>query len=121
MLLIFFTYCSEALLVLLGAARELLVGDEVVQTLHVRLEALGRLGGHLDAGLQDGDGELGVRARAEPQSELGVRLFDLQALDQLVQLRHPAQRQVTVGQEHPVALTTRRVSLHNASVSQLID
>lgn len=45
-----------------------------------------------------------MRAAAEPQSEVRVRLLHLQLLHQLVKLRHPAQGQVTVGQEHPVTL-----------------
>jgi hypothetical protein len=58
--------------------------------------------GHLDAGLQDGDWEVWVGARAEPQAEGRVRVLHLQLLHQLVQIRHPRQRQVAVCQEHPV-------------------
>ena len=70
----------------------------------VSVTDLRRLGSHLDADLQDGDGELRVRAAAEPQSEVRVGLLYLQLLYQLVKLRHPAERQMTVGQEHPVTL-----------------
>lgn len=65
---------------------------------------LRRLCSHLDADLQDGDGELRVWATAEPQSEVRVRLLHLQLLHQLIQLRHPTEGQVTVGQEYPVTL-----------------
>ena len=65
---------------------------------------LRRLCCHFDADLQDGDGELWMRAAAEPQSEVRVRLLHLQLLHQLVKLWHPAQGQVTVGQENPVTL-----------------
>ena len=65
---------------------------------------LGRLCCHLDADLQDGDGKLWMRAAAEPQSEVRMRLFHLQLFHKLIKLRHPAQGQVTVGQEHPVTL-----------------
>ena len=68
---------------------------------------LGGLGGHLDALLQNGDGEVWVGGGAEPQPELRVRFFHLQLFHQLVQLGHPAQRQVTVGKEHPFALTAK--------------
>ena len=67
---------------------------------------LRRLGGHLDAGLQDRDGEVRVGTAAEPEPEVLVRLLHLQLLHQLVQLRHPAERQVAVGEEHPVTLET---------------
>lgn len=50
---------------------------------------LGRLCGHLDAGLQDGDGEVGVRAGAEPEAEGRVRVLHLQLFYQLVQMGHP--------------------------------
>lgn len=65
---------------------------------------LRRLCSHLDADLQDGDGELRVWATAEPQSEVRVRLLHLQLLHQLIQLRHPTEGQVTVGQKYPVTL-----------------
>ena len=72
---------------------------------------LGRLGGHLDADLQDGDGEFRVRAAAQPQPEVWVGLLHLELFNQFVQLGHPAERQVTVRQEHPVTLLeTVRVS-----------
>ena len=67
---------------------------------------LGGLSGHLDALLQDGDGEVRVGRGAQPQSEFRVRFFHLQLLHKLVQLWHPAQRQVAVGKEHPFALNT---------------
>ena len=38
---------------------------------------LGRLSGHLDAGLQDGDGEGGMGGGAQPQPEIFVGLLDL--------------------------------------------
>ena len=68
---------------------------------------LGGLGGHLDALLQNGDGEVWVGGGAEPQSEVWVGVRGLQLLYQLVQLGHPAQGQVTIGKEHPFALTTK--------------
>ena len=76
----------------------------VHQPRHVRLEALGRLGGHLDAALQDADRELRVRGGREPQAERVVRLAHGQALDDLVELVEPRHHQVAVGKEHPVAL-----------------
>lgn len=72
-------------------------------------EHLGGLGGHLDARLQDGDGEVRVGRGAEPQPEVGVRLLHRQLLHQLVQFRHPGQRQVAVGEEDPV--TCREVEV----------
>eukprot|EP00952_Eustigmatos_sp_NYUAD-ZCMA_P011219 45653-Eustigmatos_ZCMA.PRE.1 len=56
--------CEEQLLVLaLGLATlEMLLSDQVVELEHVSPQPARRLGGHLDAPLQDGDGELGVRA-----------------------------------------------------------
>ena len=67
---------------------------------------LWRLCGDLDALLEDGDGEVRVGRGAQPQSEVRVGVRGLQLLHQLVQLRHPAQRQVAVGKEHPVPLQT---------------
>ena len=96
---------EEELLVLVGllAYVELGVGHLGVEALGVGLDALGRLGGDLDARLEDGDGKVGMGARAQPQAKVLVHRVGLQLLDNLVQLRHPAQRQVTVGQKYPVA------------------
>lgn len=69
---------------------------------HVPQLDLGWLSGHLDAGLQDGNGEVRVGRGAEPQAEVCVRFFHLQMLYQLVQLGHPGEGQVAVCQEHPV-------------------
>ncbi|KAH3750506.1 hypothetical protein DPMN_185032 [Dreissena polymorpha] len=63
--------------------------------------------GHLDACLQDGDGELRVWTEAEPEPELRVRFLHLQLLHQLVQLRHPAEGQVAVCKEYPDTLQER--------------
>ena len=66
---------------------------------------LGWFGGHLDAGLQYGDGEAGMGVATEPQTEVRVWLLGLQLLlHNLVQLRHPAEGEVAVGQKHPVTL-----------------
>ena len=43
---------------------------------HVGMHLWG-LGGHLDGGLQDGDGEVWVRGGAEPQSEVRVARLHL--------------------------------------------
>ena len=59
--------------------------------------------GHLDAGLQDGDGEVWVGAGAEPEAEGRVWILHLQLLHQFIQVRHPGQRQVAVGEEYPVS------------------
>ena len=59
--------------------------------------------GHLDAGLQDGDGEVWVGAGAEPEAEGRVRILHLQLLHQFIQVRHPGQRQVAVGEEDPMS------------------
>lgn len=91
-------------LVLLLTASELLLGYQVVETLQVGFQALRRLGGHLDARLQDADGELWVGGAGEPKAEIGMRLLYLQLLYELVKLWHPGERQVTVGQEDPVTL-----------------
>ena len=48
-----------------------------------------------------------MRAAAEPEAEVRMRVFYLELLYQFVKLRHPAEGQVTVGQEHPVTLETR--------------
>ena len=72
---------------------------------------LGWFSGHLDAGLQDGDGELRVRGGREPEAEFRMGLLHLELFHQLVQLRHPGQRQVAVGQEHPVTLDTDTLSV----------
>ena len=65
---------------------------------------LWRLGGDLDTILQYGDGKIGMRAGAEPQSEVGVHAAVLELLDHLIQLGHPGEREVAVGQEHPAAV-----------------
>ncbi len=49
-----------------------------VQALKVGADALRGFGGHLDARLQDADGEVGCRSRAEPQTKVFVRLVLLQ-------------------------------------------
>ena len=59
--------------------------------------------GHLDAGLQDGDGEVWVGAGAEPEAVGRVRILHLQLLHQFIQVWHPGQRQVAVGEEYPVS------------------
>lgn len=64
---------------------------------------LWRLCGHLDAGLQDRDREVWVGAGAEPEAEGRVWILHLQLFHQFVQVRHPRQRQVAVGQEHPMS------------------
>mmetsp|Transcript_145724 Transcript_145724/g.254364 ORF Transcript_145724/g.254364 Transcript_145724/m.254364 type:complete len:270 (-) Transcript_145724:5040-5849(-) len=77
------------------------VSQQVVQAHQVRLEPRGRLRGHLDAHLQDGDGELLVGRGAEPQPEVVVRLLRGQVVDDLLQLRQPAEHQVAVRKEDP--------------------
>ena len=52
---------------------------------------LGRLCCHLDPGLEDGYGELGIRTAAEPEAEVRMRFLNLQLLYEFVQLRHPAE------------------------------
>lgn len=64
-------------LVLFLAAVELRLRYQVVQTFQICFQAFWRLGGHLDAGLQDADGELGVGGAGEPQSEVGVSFLYL--------------------------------------------
>jgi len=83
---------------------------------------LRRFGGHFDARLEDGDGELGVGTAAEPETEVRVRrrILGLKVFNVLVQLRHPTQRQVTIGQKHPVTLqrsatSGQKVRLRNLS------
>ena len=65
---------------------------------------LRRFSGHLDSSLEYRDGEIRVRWGRQPQSELRPRLLHLQLFYKLVQLWHPWQWQVTVGQENPFAL-----------------
>ena len=73
---------------------------------------LRRFCSHLDADLQDGDGELRVWTAAEPQSEVRVWLLHLQLLHKLIQLWHPAEGQVTIGQEYPVTLQYRQYTVN---------
>mmetsp|Transcript_34849 Transcript_34849/g.109443 ORF Transcript_34849/g.109443 Transcript_34849/m.109443 type:complete len:531 (-) Transcript_34849:195-1787(-) len=88
---------------LLPAALELLVRDDVVELEHVRAQAARRLRRHLDAALQDRDGELGRRRRAQPQAVARVRVLRLDVvLDDLLEARHPREHQVAVREEHPV-------------------
>mmetsp|Transcript_6911 Transcript_6911/g.16610 ORF Transcript_6911/g.16610 Transcript_6911/m.16610 type:complete len:820 (-) Transcript_6911:3765-6224(-) len=70
---------------------------------HVGLEALRRLFGHLDAGLQHGDGEGLGGHRGEPEAELGVGLVLLHLLGDALELGHPRDRKVTVLKQDPVA------------------
>ena len=90
------------------APRELRVVHVVVEPDHVCLEALGRLRHHLDARLQDGDGELGVRVGREPEPEIAVGLALREALHDLLQGVHPGDHEVAVGQQDPVPLLHAR-------------
>ena len=67
---------------------------------------LGRFCGHIDAAVEDGDGEVRVGIAGEPQAELRVAddLVGLDLPDQDVQTAQPRDRQVTVCQEYPVTL-----------------
>lgn len=102
---------------------ELGLGYQAVKPFHVCLQTFRRLGGHLYARLQDRYGKLGSRARAKPQSAIGSAALSLsthvtltikrkpelrvygftgrQRFHDLVQFRHPAERQVAIREEHP--------------------
>lgn len=62
--------------------------------------------GHLDASLQDCDRKLRMWRGAEPEPEVWVGLLHLELLHQLVQPGHPGEREVAVGEEHPVTWRT---------------
>lgn len=79
------------------ASRKSAVPDGTVGTGYLMSRYLWWFCGHLDAGLQDGDGEVWVGAGAEPKAEGRVRIFHLQLFHQFVQIRHPRQGQVAVG------------------------
>mmetsp|Transcript_3223 Transcript_3223/g.10042 ORF Transcript_3223/g.10042 Transcript_3223/m.10042 type:complete len:296 (+) Transcript_3223:681-1568(+) len=86
-----------------GIVVEVLFGDAVVQALHVGLDARGRFGGHLDGALQNADRECRGRRRAQPQSEVFVRLHHREAVDDLFKLLKPRNHQMAVGEEHPAS------------------
>mmetsp|Transcript_372 Transcript_372/g.699 ORF Transcript_372/g.699 Transcript_372/m.699 type:complete len:251 (-) Transcript_372:1384-2136(-) len=90
----------------LGARLEpLLVGDGVsAEGLHqVRLQAHGGLVGHLDAVLQDRDGEHGRGVGGQPQAEVAVGLLLGQVLTDLLQVAEPGDCEVAVLEDNPVA------------------
>lgn len=76
---------------LADASRKKAGPDGTLGASYLRAPYLRRFRGHLDAGLQDGDREARVGARAEPEAEGRVRIFHLQLLHQLVQIGHPRQ------------------------------
>lgn len=46
-----------------------------------------------------------MRTRTEPQPKLGVHFAGLQNFHDFIQFGHPAQGQVAIGQEHPLAFS----------------
>eukprot|EP00959_Pyramimonas_sp_CCMP1952_P400898 8400375-Pyramimonas_sp.AAC.2 len=89
----------------LGAVLVLLRGHVVKGAVDVRLDALRRLVGELDAVLQHQHREGGGGHGRKPQAEVlvRVRLLGGQALHDHLQPEHPAGGQVAVLQAHPVA------------------
>lgn len=57
--------------------------DYVVQGGHIGPQSSRRLGGHLQSSSEDGDRELGMRPRGQPQAEIGVGLACAELLDDL--------------------------------------
>ena len=81
---------------------EHLLGDRGVGALQAGLDALRRLVGELDGGLEEVDGELGIGLGGDPAAELFVDHFGCQ--DCVQELFQEAETQVTVLQQDPAAL-----------------
>mmetsp|Transcript_40364 Transcript_40364/g.119668 ORF Transcript_40364/g.119668 Transcript_40364/m.119668 type:complete len:1559 (+) Transcript_40364:130-4806(+) len=95
---------EPAVLVRLADAVVALLRGVHQETVEVGLQALRRLGRHLDAVLQQLDGELGRRRGGEEDAEVLVRLRLDGVEDQLLEVGQPADAEVAVRQERPEAL-----------------
>mmetsp|Transcript_33935 Transcript_33935/g.87128 ORF Transcript_33935/g.87128 Transcript_33935/m.87128 type:complete len:215 (-) Transcript_33935:564-1208(-) len=88
----------------LGALADPFVRKGAIQAEQVSFESLGRLSGHFHATLKDGDGEFGMGRATQPEPEFFIGLVKRNFLDDLLQLRHPADGKMTIGKEHPVPI-----------------
>ena len=80
----------------------------VVLALEIGLDALGRLVGDFDAGLENGDGELGSGVGSEPEPEIFVHFVGHHFLLDSLEDGQPGQTEMAILQAHPVSVPPAR-------------
>lgn len=97
---------KQKLLVLLGllGTIELGLADQVVQAGKIGLDSSRRLSGDFDSALQEGDREVRMRSGGQPQAEIRMGILGVEAFNKLLQLVHPTDHEMAVGEEHPVSV-----------------